>query len=77
MSKYLNITIGPHFEDFIEQQIQNGRYGSASDTIHAALRLLEEKEIKLEALRRSLIEGEESGKAEYSLDNLIDELNRE
>lgn len=77
MSKNLNITLGSHFEDFIDQQIQNGRYGSISDTIHAALRLLEEKEIKLEALRRALIEGEESGKVEYSLDSLIDELNRE
>lgn len=77
MSKNTSITIGPHFEGFISQQIQKGRYGSTSEAIRAALRLLEEQETKLEALRQALIEGEESGRAEYSLDGLINELNKE
>lgn len=77
MSKNTSITIGPHFEGFISQQIQKGRYGSTSEAIRAALRLLEEQETKLEALRQALIEGEESGRAEYSLSGLIKELNEE
>ena len=41
------------------------------------LRFLEEREVKLNALRRALIEGEESGFVEYSLDGLFKELDKE
>ena len=41
------------------------------------MRLLEEHEIKLAALRRALLEGENSGKAEYSLHGLLEELDKE
>ncbi len=77
MSRNTSVTIGPHLENFINQQIQKGRYGSASEAIRAALRLLEEQETKLEALRQALIEGEESGRSDYSLGGLIKELNEE
>jgi len=56
-----SVTLSDHFEKFIEQQIATGRYGSASEVIRTGLRLLEENEAKLEALRAALIEGEESG----------------
>jgi len=38
---------------------------------------LEEREMKVAALRRALVEGEESGAAEYSLKGLIDALDHE
>lgn len=77
MPKSTSITIGTHLEDFIANQIQKGRYGSVSEAIRAALRLLEEHETRLETLRRSLQEGEESGRAEYSLEGLLTKLNQE
>ena len=63
MNKETNLNLGEHFLSFIEAQIAQGRYGSATDVVQAALRLLEEREIKLAALRAALIEGETSGQA--------------
>jgi len=61
MSKNTSFSIGEHLNDFVDEQVREGRYGSASDVVRAALRLLEEQEIKLAALRAALIEGEQSG----------------
>ncbi|MBS0588627.1 MAG: type II toxin-antitoxin system ParD family antitoxin [Proteobacteria bacterium] len=72
-----SVTLGEHFEKFLAQQIETGCFSSTSEAIQAGLRLLEEHEIKLEALRHALIEGEKSGIADYSLQAIIDELERE
>ncbi len=63
--------------NFIQRQIKKGRYGSTIESIRAGLRLLELEEAKLEALRLALDEGEQSGKADYSLNDLIAELDGE
>lgn len=77
MQKNTSVTLGEHFETFIANQIDSGRFASASEAIRAGLRLLEEHEMKLAALRRALEEGENSGLAEYSLQRLLDELDKE
>ena len=77
VQKNTSVTLGEHFEKFLAHQIETGRYGSASEAIRAGLRLLEEREAKLEALRRALIEGEQSGTADYYLQNVLDELESE
>lgn len=61
MAKNTSVSLGAHFTDFIEGQVQTGRYGSASDVVRASLRLLEEHEAKVKALQDALIAGEESG----------------
>lgn len=61
MARNTSISLGDHFAQFIDSQVQGGRYGSASDVVRAGLRLLEEREAKLEALRSALVEGEASG----------------
>ena len=63
MAKNTSITLGEHFEGFIAEQISQGRYGSASEVIRASLRLLEEREQRMQTLRNALIAGEESGDA--------------
>jgi antitoxin ParD1/3/4 len=77
MPKNTSVTLGPHFEEFIGKQVAAGHYGSVSEAIRAGLRLLEEKETKLNLLRKALEEGEASGTAEYSLEGLIQELDAE
>ena len=77
MAKNTNITLGDHFDNYIASQIRTGRYGSASEITRSALRLLETQETKLNTLRQLLVAGEESGEAEYDLENLISELDGE
>jgi antitoxin ParD1/3/4 len=77
MQKNTSVTLGEHFETFIANQIDRGRFSSASEAIRAGLRLLEEHEVKLAALRQALRDGENSGLAEYSLSGLIEELDKE
>ena len=73
--KNTSATLGPYFTDFIEAQIHAGRYGSASEVIRTGLRLLEEEEIKLEALRIALIDGEQSGEpAPFNRKELLDRM---
>ena len=77
MQKNTSVSLGPHYEKFIAQQLAEGRYGTTSEAIRAGLRLLEEREMKLAALRRDLVEGEESGPAPYSLKGILNVLDQE
>jgi antitoxin ParD1/3/4 len=77
MQKNTSVALGTHYEKFIAQQVAQGRFGTTSEAIRAGLRLLEEREMKLAALRRALVEGEESGTATYSLNGLLDALDHE
>jgi len=61
MRKNTSVSLGEHFNEFVEEQVSQGRYGSATDVLRAGLRLLEEREAKMAALREALIEGEKSG----------------
>lgn len=59
--KNTSVSLGSHYTEFVNTQVQAGRYGSASEVLRAGLRLLEEREIRLRALQAALIAGEESG----------------
>lgn len=63
MAKNTSITLGDHFDHFIQETLQKGRYKNASEIVRAGLRLLEEEEHKILALRQSINQGIESGQA--------------
>ena len=63
MAKTTSFVLGEHFDQFIKAQIKSGRFGNASEVVRASLRRMEDDEQKLEALRRALAEGENSGQS--------------
>ena len=63
MSKNTSISLGNYFEQFVQEQIIAGRYKNVSEVIRAGLRLLENEESKVSALRSAIQEGLDSGKA--------------
>lgn len=50
----MNVSIGQRWEGFVEGAVKSGRYGSASEVVREGLRLVEEREAKLQALRDTL-----------------------
>ena len=64
MGKNTSISLGEHFEDFIQKSIRNGRYSNASEVVRAGLRMLEDEESRMLALKNAIQEGIDSGVAE-------------
>lgn len=61
MAKNTSILLGDYFENFINSQIKNGKYSSASEVVRAALRMFEHEETKKAELIKELKKGEKSG----------------
>ena len=71
MGKNTSFSLDEHYSAFIEGEVVSGRYRSASDVVRAALRLLEDRETPLKALRDSLEAGENSGPPTRTLARVI------
>jgi antitoxin ParD1/3/4 len=77
-----SLSLGEHWEVFIKKEIASGRYGSASEVVRDALRAMEERKSKLEALRSHLSEGATQARNggfvdDFSMDSLISDLDSE
>lgn len=73
MGNTTSINLGDHFTGFLGTLTQSGRYGSTSEAVRAALRLLEQEEAKYEALMDALDEGEASGECDEDFDNIVEQ----
>ena len=60
MARNTSVTLGCHFDDFVSEKIAQGRFQSISVVVRAGLRLLEEDELKFQALKDKLQAGENS-----------------
>lgn len=61
MRKNTSVSLGNYFETFVDNKISQGRYKNASEVIRAGLRLLEEEENRISALKNAIQEGLNSG----------------
>lgn len=62
--KNTSISLGNYFEQFVSNQVSNGRYKNASEVIRAGLQLLENEESKSIALKKAIQEGLDSPRVE-------------
>ncbi|MFY9116295.1 MAG: type II toxin-antitoxin system ParD family antitoxin [Bacteroidales bacterium] len=75
MANNTSVALGTHFEQFVRTSISEGRYKNASEVIRAGLRLLEDHENKVKALRHAIQEGLDSSVVEnFDPDNFLEEL---
>ena len=77
-----SLSLGEHWEIFIKNEINSGRYGSASEVVRDALRHMEERNDKLSALRLHLAEGETQAKngefvKDFSMSDIIENIDIE
>lgn len=60
-----SVALGKHFETFIREQVQSGRFNNVSEVVRAGLRLLENHEqrnqLELQALQAEIAAGRASG----------------
>lgn len=67
MRKITSVSVGEQLDGFIARMVNTGRYGSASEVMRSALRLLEQQESYDETVRLAVVEGLESGESAMSL----------
>ena len=61
MNKNTSISLGNYFDQFVQSRIKEGRFKNVSEVIRAGLRLLEEEETKVIALKNAMQDGIDSG----------------
>lgn len=74
MAKATSIILGDHFDQLITQQVQAGRYGTASEVVRDALRLFEQQQTAIKRLNDAIEEGYASGiSKQFDWDDLFEE----
>jgi antitoxin ParD1/3/4 len=76
MGTITSITVDEELADYVQKQLDDGRYGSASEVIEEALRLMKQsEEDSLAAIRAAIEEGEASGEPQpFDFDEFLKEM---
>nr|WP_285895598.1 type II toxin-antitoxin system ParD family antitoxin [Rheinheimera oceanensis] len=74
IARTTSVTIGPQLDDFVSKLLESGRYGSTSEVMRSALRLLERQENQMAALRQAVAAGEQSGESNLTLSQIADQV---
>ncbi len=76
--KNTSISLGAYFDEFVKNQVSQGRYKNVSEVIRAGLRLLENEEYKARVLRNAIQEGLQSPLVEdFDFDENLERIKRE
>lgn len=73
--KTTSIALGPELAAYAKRKVESGEFGSTSEVIRDALRRAAERDLKVEALRQALIEGENSGSpVEWNVEEFLKDM---
>ncbi|EAN6152246.1 type II toxin-antitoxin system ParD family antitoxin [Salmonella enterica] len=72
MSRVTSVTLGEHFNGFIGDMIQSGRYGNTSEVVRDALRMMEVREQRIQNVREMVLAGLESPVSKNTMDDIFE-----
>lgn len=76
--KNTSVSLGNYFDQFVSSQVSVGRYKNVSEVIRAGLRLLENEESRVTALKNAIQEGLNSPRVEnFEFDDNLKRLKAE
>lgn len=76
MRRTTSVTLGQPLDNFVSGLIESGRFGSTSEVVRSALRLLEQQENQQQALKQGIDAGLASGISPHSLRELAEQVKR-
>lgn len=71
MARVTSVTLGEHFNRFVGDMIQSGRYGNTSEVVRDALRLMEAREQRIQNVREMVLAGLNSPVSKNSMDDIF------
>ncbi|MEY0231733.1 type II toxin-antitoxin system ParD family antitoxin [Providencia manganoxydans] len=71
MARVTSVTLGEHFNGFIGEMIESGRYGNTSEVIRDALRMMESREQRIQHVRNMVMDGLESPVSNNNMDDIF------
>jgi antitoxin ParD1/3/4 len=76
--KNTSISLGDYFDQFVNSQVSAGRYKNVSEVVRAGLRLLDDEESKIMALKAAIQKGLDSPRVEnFDFDENLKRLKAE
>ncbi|WP_265494870.1 type II toxin-antitoxin system ParD family antitoxin [Providencia heimbachae] len=77
MSRVRSFTLGDHFTSFVNELLQSGRYGNASEVIRDALRMMESREQRVDNVRRMVCDGLNSPVSKNSVEAIFEKAKKD
>ena len=76
-AKNTSVALGDPYVEFARRKVESGEFGSTSEVVREAMRRYITEDLRLEALRAAIREGEESGPAEpFDFDEFLAEMHQ-
>ncbi|AOP97928.1 type II toxin-antitoxin system ParD family antitoxin [Enterobacter roggenkampii] len=71
MARVTSVTLGEHFNGFVGEMIESGRYGNTSEVLRDALRLMEAREQRIQNVREMVLAGVNAPISQRSMDEIF------
>ncbi|EAS5177629.1 type II toxin-antitoxin system ParD family antitoxin, partial [Salmonella enterica] len=70
-ARVTSVTLGEHFNGFVGEMIESGRYGNTSEVLRDALRLMEAREQRVQNVREMVLAGVNAPVSQRSMEEIF------